>query len=353
MSPHVDSPAAPSPPERRGVLIVGSVTADLTTFSGRLPARGETILGEDFTLVLGGKGANQAVAAGLAGAPAVMVACVGSDLFRDLVTDGLRDAGVDTTFVRSVEGPTGIAHIRVDASGENDIVMVPLANASLDEQHIDEAFAETAGTCSVLLTQLETPYRLTRHTVATAKEHGLLTVLDPAPAQPLDDAIWPLVDIVTPNETEAAILTGITVSDDASATAAGRWFVDRGVTFAIVTRAADGATIVSADSVTHLPAITVTPVDTTAAGDAFAGYLGAALAAGSTLEDAVRVATAAGAIAVTRRGASPSLPARIDVDALLARSAATSAPSDPTPPDPIAPDPTAPEPVGAENGAQS
>lgn len=344
MSPHVDSPAAPSAPDRTGVLIVGSVTADLTTFSGRLPARGETILGDDFTLVLGGKGANQAVAAGLAGAPAVMVACVGDDLFRDLVTDGLVDAGVDTTFVRSVEGPTGIAHIRVDASGENDIVMVPLANASLDERHIDEAFAATAATCSVLLTQLETPYRLTRHTVSTAKDHGLTTVLDPAPAQPLDDAIWPLVDIVTPNETEAAILTGITVTDDESATAAGRWFLDRGVTHAIVTRAGDGVTIVSADAVTHLPAIPVTPVDTTAAGDAFAGYLGAALAAGATLEDAVRVATAAGAIAVTRRGASPSLPTRTDVDALLAGTVASTAARTPS---------AMPDRIGAENGAHS
>jgi ribokinase len=315
-------PEAPAAADRSGVLIVGSVTADLTTFSGRLPARGETILGDDFTLVLGGKGANQAVAAGLAGARAVMVACVGDDLFRDLVTDGLVNAGVDTTFVRSVEGPTGIAHIRVDASGENDIVMVPLANASLDEAHIDEAFAATASSSSVLLTQLETPYRLTHHTVAVAKAAGLTTVLDPAPAQPLDDAIWPLVDIVTPNETEAAILTGITVTDDESATSAGRWFLDRGVTHAIVTRAGDGVTIVSAESTTHLPAIPVSPVDTTAAGDAFAGYLGAALAAGDSLEDAVRIATAAGAIAVTRRGASPSLPGRADVDALLAGTAA-------------------------------
>ncbi|RUR01667.1 ribokinase [Labedella endophytica] len=316
-----DAQATLPPDDRSGVLIVGSITADLTTFSGRLPARGETILGDDFTLVLGGKGANQAVAVGLAGARASMVACVGDDLFRDLVTDGLVDAGVDTTFVRSVEGPTGIAHIRVDASGENDIVMVPLANASLDEAHIDEAFAERAASCSVLLTQLETPFRLTHHTVAAARDAGLTTILDPAPAQPLDDAIWHLVDIVTPNETEAAILTGITVTDDESATAAGRWFLDRGVSHAIVTRAGDGVTIVSAGGVTHLPAIPVTPVDTTAAGDAFAGYLGAALAAGDALEDAVRVATAAGAIAVTRRGASPSLPSRADVDALLARAA--------------------------------
>ncbi|PSL38425.1 ribokinase [Labedella gwakjiensis] len=304
-----------SPPtDRSGVIVVGSATVDLTTFSQRLPARGETVLGDDFSLVLGGKGANQAVAAGRAGARASMVACIGSDLFRDLVLDALRDAGVDTTFVRSVDGPTGVAHIRVDASGENDIVMVPLANSSLDEAHIDEAVADRAATSSVLLTQLETPIHLVRHTMATARAAGLTTILDPAPAQPLDDDIWSLVDVVTPNETEAAILTGATVSDDASAEAAGRWFVDRGVRCAIVTRAADGATLVSADAVTHLPAIAVTAVDTTAAGDAFAGYLGAALASGASMDEAARVASAAGALAVTRRGASPSIPRRSEVD---------------------------------------
>lgn len=313
---------ASSPPiERSGVLVVGSATVDLTTFSRRLPSRGETVLGDDFSLVLGGKGANQAVAAGRAGAHAAMVACVGTDLFSGLVTDGLLDAGVDTTFVRAVDGPTGVAHIRVDASGENDIVMVPLANSSLDEAHIDEAVAALAPTCSVLLTQLETPMRLTRHTMATARSAGLTTILDPAPAQPLDDEIWSLVDVVTPNETEAAILTGVTVTDDASAEAAGRWFVERGARCAIVTRAADGATMVTADTIVHLPAIAVTAVDTTAAGDAFAGYLGAVLASGASIEEAALVASAAGALAVTRRGASPSIPLRAEVDALRDRAA--------------------------------
>ena len=129
------------------MLIVGSITADLTTFSSRLPARGETILGDDFTLVLGGKGANQAVAAGLAGGNAHMVGCVGTDLFSDLVTGGLRDAGVHIDHVRTVPGPTGIAHIRVDDSGENDIVMVPLANSALSEPQIDTAFAGIGAQC--------------------------------------------------------------------------------------------------------------------------------------------------------------------------------------------------------------
>ncbi len=301
-----------------GVLIVGSITADLTTFSSRLPARGETILGDDFTLVLGGKGANQAVAAGLAGGNAHMVGCVGTDLFSELVTNGLRDAGVNIEHVRAVPGPTGIAHIRVDDSGENDIVMVPLANSFLSEAQIDEAFNALGSTCRVLLTQLEIPWALTQYSIRKAHDAGLTVVLDPAPAATLDEAIWPLVDIVTPNETEASILTGISVTDEASAIEAGRWFTSRGASSALITMAAAGAVLVSGDHVQLFDAIPVDAVDTTAAGDAFAGYLGASLADGLPVTDAIGRAIAAGALAVTRRGASPSLPRRDEVDALVA-----------------------------------
>lgn len=304
-----------------GVLVVGSVTADLTTFSDRLPVPGETVIGREFTLVLGGKGANQAVAAGLAGAPVSMVACVGQDVFGDMVTDGLRSAGVDLSHLRRVDNRTGIAHIRVDKFGENNIVMVPLANDHLEIAQIDSAFEACAATHSVLLTQLETPYRLTRHTLERAQRAGMITILDPAPARELDPAIWPLVSVVTPNETEAELLTGVVVSDDASARRAGEWFVERGVRHAVITRAGQGSTIVSAAGVRHVGAIPVTAVDTTAAGDAFSGYLGAWLARGADIEDAVRMATAAGALAVTRAGASPSLPTAAEVDTLLATAA--------------------------------
>ncbi|MCU1505325.1 MAG: ribokinase [Microbacteriaceae bacterium] len=299
------------------VIIVGSITADLTTFSQRLPARGETILGDAFTLVLGGKGANQAVAAGLAGATARMVGCVGDDIFSALVTTGLQDAGVNIDHVRTVEGPTGIAHIRVDASGENDIVMVPLANSTLSESQIDDAFSAIGASSRVLLTQLEIPWALTQYAIRKGHNAGLTVVLDPAPAATLDEAIWPLVDIVTPNETEAKILTGIPVVDRESAILAGRWFTDRGTRYALITMAAEGAILVSAEDVVTFGSIPVTAVDTTAAGDAFTGYLGAGLAAGFDLHAAIERAVAAGALAVTKHGASPSLPKRADVDALL------------------------------------
>lgn len=303
--------------ERAGVLVVGSITADVTTFSSRLPRPGETFLGDAFTLVLGGKGANQAVAAGRAGADAQMVGCVGDDLFRDLVREGLRDAGVDIRHVRVVPDQTGIAHIRVDASGENDIVMVPLANAHLDEAQIDRAFAELGPSTRVMLTQLEIPFQLTMHAIRRAHEAGLTVVLDPAPAHELPDEIWPLVDLVTPNETEATLLTGTDVDSREAAIAAGRWFVDRGVGAALITMAGAGSVLVDADGVSDHAPIRVEVVDTTAAGDAFAGFLAAALAAGLSRDEAIRRAGAAGALAVTKRGASPSLPTAAEVDALL------------------------------------
>lgn len=316
-----------TPPEgRTGVVIVGSVTADVTTFSGRLPARGETILGDQFTLLLGGKGANQAVAAGRAGARTSFVGCVGDDLFHDLIVDGLTDAGVDLTHLRTVPGPTGIAHIRVDASAQNDIVMVPLANAELNTAQIDAALDALAPTTSVLLTQLETPSDLTAHITSRGRELGFTVILDPAPAAELPVEVWRSIDIVTPNETEASVISGIEVTDAATAEQAGRWFLQQGVGAAVITLAAQGSCVVTAEGSALVPPLPVDAVDTTAAGDAYAGYLGAALAEGASLTDAVRLATAAGALAVTKPGASPSLPERHDVDAFLAeRSTAATA----------------------------
>ena len=306
--------------DRTGVVIVGSVTVDVTTFSERLPARGETVLGDDLSVVVGGKGANQAIAAARAGAATSFVGCVGDDVFREMVVSGLTDAGVDLAHLRTVPGPTGIAHIRVDASAQNDIVMVPLANAALDAAQIDAALEALAHTASVLLTQLETPTALTAHIVRRARALGFTVVLDPAPAAILPDELSRDIDVVTPNETEAAVLTSIEVTDAASAERAGRWFLDRGARAAIITLADRGSCVVTADGASVVPPIAVDAVDTTAAGDAFAGYLGAALAGGAALPDAVGRATAAGALAVTASGASPSLPRAAEVDALLGGS---------------------------------
>lgn len=302
-----------------GVLVVGSVSVDVTAFARRLPAPGETVLGEACTLVLGGKGANQAVAAARAAAPTRFVARIGDDPFAAIVAEGLADAGVDLAHVARTEGPTGIAHIRVDAAGENDIVVVANANAALSADDVDAALAAEAGRSAAMLVQLESPLATVAHAIRRGDEAGLAVVLDPAPAQPLDDALWPHVAVVTPNESEASALTGIAVRDAASAEAAGRWFLERGARAAIVTLAGAGAVLVDAAGARRVPPFSVGAVDTTAAGDAFAGALAAALARGDDLDAAARRASAAGALAVTRRGASPSIPTAAEVDALLAR----------------------------------
>ncbi|WP_151482025.1 ribokinase [Streptomyces albicerus] len=311
---------------RDGVLVVGSITADVTAFSRRLPQRGETVLGDDFTLFLGGKGANQAVAAARAGAPTWMVGCVGEDLFRDIVMDSLREHGVHTSEVRTVPGRTGVAHIRVDASGENDIVITPLANADLTAEMVDRSIAATQDRTRVMLLQLEIPAAVTRHAAEAGADAGFTVVLDPAPAQALPEDIWPYVDIVTPNESEATALTGSEVDGVESAERAARWFLDRGVRHALITLGGAGAVSVTrtknssapgSEVTSHFPAFPVVPVDTTAAGDAFTGALGAALAAGLDNDLAVRRGMAAGALATTCPGASPSLPDLTAVSALL------------------------------------
>lgn len=303
--------------KRDNVLVVGSITADVTAFADRLPRPGETVLGTDFTLVLGGKGANQAVAAARFGAPTAMVGCVGEDPFADLTRDSLAGHGVGTGWVRQVPGPTGVAHIRVDRAGQNDIVITPLANAALDQAQVDTAIAALAEVSSVLLLQLEVRPEITAHAAAAGRRAGLTVVLDPAPAAELPDEIWQAVDVVTPNESEATLLTGVEVSDVDSAHLAAKWFLDRGVGRAIITLGDRGAVLADADGATFFEAIEVAVVDTTAAGDAFTGTFGAALAAGHSTVEAVELAMAAGALAVTKAGASPSLPNRAEIDALL------------------------------------
>ncbi|MEV1202617.1 ribokinase [Microbispora rosea] len=303
--------------EPKGVVVVGSISADVTAFTRRLPRRGETVLGDDVTLVLGGKGANQAVAAARAGAPTWLVGCVGTDPFGEIVSSALRSHGVALTEVRSVGNRTGVAHIRVDASGENDIVMTPLANADLSAEMVDESIRAVRDRAGVLLLQLEIPAEVACHAAEAGARAGLTVVLDPAPAQPLPDRVWPYVAVVTPNESEAAALTGVEVVDVESAERAGAWFLDRGVRHALITLGSAGALSVTPEGTRHFPAYPVTPVDTTAAGDAFTGSLGAALAAGLDTAAAIRRGMAAGALATTLPGASPSLPDRKAVDELL------------------------------------
>ncbi len=304
---------------RDGVLVIGSINADVTAFAEHLPEPGQTVLGTDVSVALGGKGANQAVAAARFGAPTQLLGCLGTDVLGDLTMAGLHDAGVGTGHIRRVAGRTGVAHVRVDAHGENDIVIAPLANAELRSEDVDAVLADVASCAAVVLLQLETACEISAYAARAAHQAGLVVVLDPAPASALPERLWGDVDLVTPNESEATQLTGIRAVDPDTAQRAARWFLDRGVGSVVVTLGHRGAVLLDDRGGALFEALPVVPVDSTAAGDAFTGTLGAALACGESLSAAVGVAMAAGALTVTKRGASASLPERREIDTLSGR----------------------------------
>lgn len=307
---------------QRKVIVVGSISVDVTAFGPRLPAPGETVLGESFTLLMGGKGANQALAAARAGAVTSIIGCVGDDMFASMVMTGLSEGGVQTSAITTVPGPTGVAHIRVNArTGQNDIVMIPLANSSLTPDLVEHQLEEMASSGDVLLLQLEIPQESAIHAAAVARRLGMTVILDPAPSSALPDELWSQLDIVTPNESEASDLVGFAVDDPDSAIRAGTCLVDRGVKTVLVTLAERGVVEVTASGVRRLTTPRVEVVDTTAAGDAFVGTLGAAIVAGLDWDESVNRAIYAGALAVTVVGASTSLPTASAVSALIASRA--------------------------------
>lgn len=308
-----------------GCLVVGSITVDVTAFTARLPRLGETVLGSDVSIVLGGKGANQAAAAAHFGIPTWMAGCIGSDPFADIAADGLRRHGVKTGFLRTVDGRTGVAHIRVDARGRNDIVITPLANAALAKADVDRAIEALAGQVNVLLLQLEVPAATTAYAARVGRGAGLAVVLDPAPALALPPDTWADVFLTTPNETEATAITGVEVTDQISAERAAAWFLERGTRHVVVTLGDSGAVYAGAGAARHFDALPVHATDSTAAGDAFTGTVGAALAAGETIDGAIGFGMAAGALAVTKAGASASLPYRAEIIEALRRAERSAA----------------------------
>lgn len=307
MSQSIDAPS---------LLVLGSICIDLAAFSKSPPTAGETIIGDDFALVLGGKGSNQAIAAALAGSKSSLISCIGDDIFSEFAKTSLSSFGVDTSQVLTVSGPTGIAHIRINSSGQNNIVVVPLANSKISKEQIAAAFQQN-NLANTLLLQLEVPWELNQTAIELAKARNMRIILDPAPAQSLSENAWKDFDIVTPNESEAAAITGIDPTEIAGAIAAGRWFVDRGVRSAIITMGAAGVVLVEDAGVQHIAAPKVQALDTTAAGDAFAGYLGAMLSQGKPLLEAIKFSVSAASLSVTKVGASSSLPTRQAVEAFI------------------------------------
>jgi ribokinase len=299
------------------VVVVGSINMDLVARSQRIPHAGETVIGGDFRTVPGGKGANQAVAARRMGAQVRMLGRVGMDTFGSQLLDNLSKAGVDATGVgRDPQAASGIALIMVDDAGQNSILVAPGANMLLSPADIDAAEAVTA-TAQVMLLQLEIPLETVVRAAQIGHAHGVKVVLNPAPAQPLPPELTRLVDVLVPNEFEAALLTGLPVDSDEQIRAAASALRATGAANVIITLGGRGALLATAQGFQHFPAFPVKPVDTTAAGDAFVGCLGAALAEGRTLEEAMRWGSAAGALATTKKGAQPSLPQRKEVEDLL------------------------------------
>ncbi len=301
------------------VVVVGSLNMDLVIRSPHIPQPGETIIGADFQTLPGGKGANQAVAAARLGASVQMVGRVGQDAFAAALLGNLDAAGVDGRFIiQDREAPTGVALIVVDDSGQNSIVVASGANMRLTSMDIEAAESAIAE-ADVLLLQLESPLVTVSRAAAIAHAHGVRVVLNPAPAHPLPADLLTLVDVLIPNESETTLLTGMPTSTQAEAEAASAALRKSGVDTVILTLGERGALLDSATGLQLVPAFDVTPVDTTAAGDAFVGGFAVALAEGRDLLEAVRWGNAAGALATTRLGAQPSLPDRASVEALLAQ----------------------------------
>jgi ribokinase len=295
------------------VLVVGSANVDYTIALARLPRPGETVTGGTLLVSHGGKGANQALAARRLGAEVRLIACVGEDVAGREIRDALAAEGVDVTgVVSTTEAATGTALIVVDAEGRNQIAVAPGANRVLDVELLARRRADFAW-AEILLCQLETPMATVKWSLEEGRRRGVTTILNPAPVPDTSIDFWPFVDYLTPNDGEAARLSGVPVNDRASAAEAARVLRGYGVGAVVVTLGPDGAACVTARESLHAPAFEVRVVDTTAAGDTFNAALAVSLVERASLADALRFANAAGALACTRRGAQPSLPRRDEV----------------------------------------
>jgi ribokinase len=308
-----------------GVIVFGSINMDLVARAPRLPAAGETLMGYSFETVPGGKGANQAVAAARLGVPTQMVGRVGGDQFGQELLAGLRASGVGCEAVL-VDQTThsGVAVIAVDDASENNIIIIPGANGQVGSADV-ERLRPWLLQAKVLLLQLEVPLDAVVAAAKAAKQLGVTVVLDPAPARfDLPAALYPLVDITTPNQVETAQLAGVPVTDFASAAEAATILQQRGVGTVITKLGKQGALCLTPTATFKIPAFPVKAVDTVAAGDAFNGGLAAGLAVGLSLQQATRQAAAVAALSVTQAGSQPSLPTRAELDVFLARSTSGS-----------------------------
>jgi len=299
------------------VVVVGSSNTDMIIKLDKIPVPGETVIGGEFSTAAGGKGANQAVAAARAGGDVTFVACVGEDMFGQQAIDGFVSDQINVEYIfKDEKAASGVAFIFVDKKGENSIAVASGANYKLMPEHINKS-KEAITSAQILVMQLETPIETITAAAKQAKENGVKVILNPAPAQSLEDDLLGNISILTPNEGEAELLTGVKVEDDASAEKAAGILLDKGLEAVLITLGPKGVFIASRDMNKMVPGFTVEAVDTTAAGDVFNGAVAVALCENSSLEESVRFANAAGALSVTKLGAQPSAPTRQEIDELL------------------------------------
>jgi ribokinase len=288
---------------------------DLVTRAPRLPKGGETLIGESFATVCGGKGANQAVAAARLGARVSMIGCVGNDAYGEALRGALLAEQIDCQAVSTVDGSSGVALIVVDDSSQNSIVIVPGANGALTAEAIDR-FDSVIQAADVLICQLEVPDASVGHALKRGRELGKTVILNPAPVScPLPSDWYASIDYLIPNESEASALSGLAVVSLETAQAAATCLIALGVGKVIITLGAQGSLFTDGQRFEHFPAPAVKAVDTTAAGDTFVGGFAAALAAGKDEAQAIRFGQVAAALSVTRAGAQPSIPVLSEVQA--------------------------------------
>ncbi|HUU55074.1 MAG TPA: ribokinase [Armatimonadota bacterium] len=305
------------------VLVVGSINMDLIVRCSRVPKAGETIRGDDFVTAGGGKGANQAIAASRLGARTAFVGRVGEDEFGPKLRSDLDRDGVDTeALTTDPEAPSGVALILLEHGGHNRIVIMSGANGRLGEPDVRAARALLANT-DIVLFQLEIPLSVVAEIAAAARASSVPSILDAGPATPavVEAGLPALIDIISPNESEAEILTGIAVRDLSDAARAASRLHDMGSHDVVLKLGAQGAYWSGPGGELHLPGFPIEPVDTTAAGDAFTACLGVSIASGADMPEAIRSANAAGACACLTLGAQPSMPRRDELDAFLRNNA--------------------------------
>jgi ribokinase len=303
---------------KHGVAILGVFVVDLAFHANRMPSVGETLAGSGFKLGPGGKGSNQSVAAARLGTDVTFISKLGKDDFAAIARTTWQNEGIAAKVSEVADQPTGAAFIYVnDQTGDNAIIVVPGAAATLTPADV-EAAADAIRGSTVFVTQLEQPIPAALRGLEIAREAGVVTVFNPAPAGRLDDGLYALCDYVTPNESEASLLTGLPVTNVEEARKAADVFLSKGAGAALITLGEAGAMLHSKDQSTIVPAFKVGPVvETTGAGDAFNGGFAAALARGAAADEAARFGCAVAGISVTRAGTAPSMPSLAEVEALL------------------------------------